>query len=81
MRTFITIFFFSVSSFLTLLFYTPYSWAMMQSPPDQSVYQYTETPTPIVSPEPSRARPIGVGGVSACGNILTLRVALDMISE
>lgn len=81
MRTFITIFFFSVSSFLTLLFYTPYSWAMMQSPSDQSVYQYTETPTPIVSPEPSRARPIGVGGLSACGNILTLRVALDMISD
>jgi hypothetical protein len=80
MRAFIAVFFFSSVVFAACMAYPGVSWGMMQAPADRSTYQYPETPSPIVSPDPSLSRPIGSGGIAACGNTFSMRVALDMIS-
>ena len=53
------------------------SYAAMPSPTGQQAYAYPPTSDPVVSPEPSEAKPMGVGPIAVGGNVLDFAVHLD----
>jgi PKD repeat protein len=54
---------------------------VLTSPNSQQAFSYASTSEPVVSSDPSLARPIGVGTAAEGGGTLSLRVALDAPSS
>jgi len=56
------------------------STSPMPVPPGQQDFSYSPIETPVVSSDPSQAKPIGVGSVAAGGDTLSLQVGLNQFS-
>ncbi len=54
--------------------------SVMQVPAGQAIYTYPATEGPERGPNPSWARPIGVGAIANCGDTLSLSVAAERFS-
>jgi predicted secreted hydrolase len=68
--------FLSLVFFLAVFLGIRAAYAAMPAPAGNQVYSYPPTGDPLVSPEPSEARPMGVGPIAVGGNVLDFAVDL-----
>ena len=73
----------SLFRFLALIFFSPVfiniqiAYAVMPTPDGEQAYSYPPARDPVLSPEPSKARPMGVGPIAVGGNALDFTVELE----